>query len=307
MKYLHERDDFNDMINVANASTGIPTAFITKDYWVTEILLAIQTSGLNGHVIFKGGTSLSKAYGIINRFSEDIDLLFTDADIGKKQRRKQMKLAETLALKIPGLKPDDKNPDNFSSDDHKTICLEYPAIDSSGVLPYIRMEMGFRGGSEPASSRSIQSIIATFIEKQNPEAGKGFSNLAAFSINVLDPFRTLIEKIFSLHRAFYDGRLQDKERHFYDLYFLLKLDGVPARLGSAEHLEIKKSVAHFDQQFNNKHVPADLKFGSSPIFSADHNQYAATKRAYENSQIYCGNRPEFDEMIKFIASFREKL
>jgi len=127
MKLLHERDDFYDMINATHAATEIPEAFITKDYWVTEILRAIRASELNGHVIFKGGTSLSKAYGIINRFSEDIDLLFTDANVGEKQRRKQMKLAERLALQIPGLKLDENNTDNFSSDDHKTSCLEYPS------------------------------------------------------------------------------------------------------------------------------------------------------------------------------------
>ncbi|MGK5088790.1 nucleotidyl transferase AbiEii/AbiGii toxin family protein [Bdellovibrionota bacterium FG-2] len=307
MKLLHERDDFSDLINVANSATHIPESFIIKDYWVTEILRTIQTSPLNGHVIFKGGTSLSKAYGIINRFSEDIDLLFTDCEIGKNQRRKQMKLAESLALALPGLVFDKENADNFSSDDHKTSCLIYAAQPTSEVLPYIRMEMGFRGGTEPFKTRMIQSTIAAFIEKQNPHAAKEFSNLSAFPMNVLDPFRTLIEKIFSLHRSFHDGRLQDKERHFYDIYFLLKLDGIADRLGTPEHFEIKKNVAHFDQQFNNKHIPADLKFGPSPIFTTDHRQFDETKHAYENSQIYYGTRPDFNEMIAFIASYREKL
>ena len=307
MKFLHQRDDFVDLINVAHTATDIPEAFIIKDYWVTEILRVIQASELNGRVLFKGGTSLSKAYGIINRFSEDIDLLFTDSEAGNNQRRKQMKLAEMLALKIQALSLDKNNVDNFSSDDHKTSCLEYPSENTSGVLPYIRMEMGSRGGPEPSTIRSIQAIIAAFIEKQSPETAKEVSNMAAFSMKVLDPFRTLVEKIFSLHRAFHDGRLQDKERHFYDLFFLLNLHGISARLGTEEHLAIKKNVAHFDQQFNNKHLPADLKFGTSPVFSTDHGQYADTKRAYENSQIYYGVRPSFDEMIASIASFREKL
>ncbi len=73
MKLLHEREDFEDLLNTTSSGSGIPLPFVIKDYWVTEILRVLQKSELNGSFQFKGGTSLSKAYKIINRFSEDID------------------------------------------------------------------------------------------------------------------------------------------------------------------------------------------------------------------------------------------
>ena len=187
MTLLHERSDFPVLINATANATNIPEAFIVKDYWVTEILRALQSSELNGHFLFKGGTSLSKAFGIINRFSEDIDLLFTDEEAGKKLRRKQMKLAETLALRIPNLQIDAANPDHFSSDNHRTSCFRYPAASTSGVLPFIIMEMGFRGGKEPSVFKKIESILAGFIQKHDQQLVLVIANLSPFNISVQIP------------------------------------------------------------------------------------------------------------------------
>ena len=69
------RDDFIALIAAASEATGLPLEFVEKDYWVTEVLRAVSAPVRDGHVVFKGGTSLSKAYGLIRRFSEDVDIL----------------------------------------------------------------------------------------------------------------------------------------------------------------------------------------------------------------------------------------
>ncbi len=135
---------------------------------MTEILRTLQCSDLNGKFLFKGGTSLSKALGLINRFSEDIDLLFIDESESKNLRRKLLKKAETITASLPLIEYDRNNPDSFSSNDHKTSCFKYPAVDASGLLPYIKLEMGFRGGYEPSTVFQIQSIIANKILAKNP-------------------------------------------------------------------------------------------------------------------------------------------
>ncbi len=116
----------------------------------------------------------------------------------------------------------------------------------------------------------------------------------------------MVEKIFSLHRAFQEERLHEKERHLYDIYFLLKRPEISSRLGSKEHRSIKENIALHDLKFNNKHLPENLDFSKSLIFSKNHAQSRITRKTYEESLIYFGKRPGFDEMMEFINYFSKK-
>jgi hypothetical protein len=70
--YPHEDNEFTDLLRIVSGERGVSEALIEKDYWVTHALWALSRSGLG--VWFKGGTSLSKGFGLITRFSEDLDL-----------------------------------------------------------------------------------------------------------------------------------------------------------------------------------------------------------------------------------------
>ena len=74
--YLFEHPDFEDLINQTAQTKKIPFSFVEKDYWVTYVLFRLRAEGIDDFV-FKGGTSLTKGWGLLERFSEDIDLLFT--------------------------------------------------------------------------------------------------------------------------------------------------------------------------------------------------------------------------------------
>lgn len=85
------RDDLIVLIRAASAANEMPPEFIEKDYWVTEVLRAVAMTTA-AHVVFKGGTSLSKSYGLIRRFSEDVDVLVVpQADISQEQRNALLK------------------------------------------------------------------------------------------------------------------------------------------------------------------------------------------------------------------------
>lgn len=306
---LHQRSDFQDLINAASAKSGISLGIILKDYWVTEILRMLQLSEHADSFIFKGGTSLSKGYDLINRFSEDVDLLLIeDPEIGgKKRKRKKLKDIQNLISEISGLEYEVENRDNFAADEHRTSCYKYSGEKFSGILPYIKMEMGFRGGPEPCDLVDIQSIIAKEILREMPNLSDSIENIKYFGVKILDPFRTFVEKVFSIHRAYFHERLFDKERHLYDIYCLLGFDKVKNRLGTREHMDIKTDVAKYDREkFSNEYIPKDLDFSSSPAFSMDTDQYKKVKRSYQASTLYYGERPTFEEIFKRIRSCLNK-
>src|SRR4051812_23645516 len=102
---LHERDDFLDLLTTVGESTGAGASLVEKDYWVTEALRVVATEFGEG-TVFKGGTSLSKAWGLIRRFSEDIDLLVR-AEIEQLETRggrdRFMKEVDAAVAGVPGL------------------------------------------------------------------------------------------------------------------------------------------------------------------------------------------------------------
>src|SRR3990170_4305956 len=103
---LHQRADFTDLLVTVGESTGAGAALVEKDYWVTEGLRATADAFFDG-VVFKGGTSLSKAWGLIKRFSEDIDLLIrSDGELKSGGARdRYMKDIEAAVSEVDGLEP----------------------------------------------------------------------------------------------------------------------------------------------------------------------------------------------------------
>lgn len=89
---LHKNlENFKALISLTAADMGILEFYIEKDYWVTYILKKLSSSPFKNEVIFKGGTSLSKGYNAINRFSEDIDLQLINHNLGDNQKKKLLK------------------------------------------------------------------------------------------------------------------------------------------------------------------------------------------------------------------------
>lgn len=89
MRYASELSDFNDLVRATADDIGLPPAAVEKDYYVVRALRALQDE-LAGRFLFKGGTSLSKGWGLIDRFSEDIDLLFRREHEGQSVGTKAM-------------------------------------------------------------------------------------------------------------------------------------------------------------------------------------------------------------------------
>lgn len=202
----------------ASARARLFARQIEKDYWVTEILRIIVAE-MRGQFLFKGGTSLSKAYQLIRRFSEDIDILLL-TDSGEATDAALDHIAD-IARRVTGSEPEvfSRTPGLAAVFD-----VKFPKANlakTKGMRRDIRIEPGVRGGPLPCEQRMVRGMWAEIV----PEGD--FDELAAFEVDVLHPARTLIEKLFAM-QALWEKATADPDykikttvaRHVYDLYYL---------------------------------------------------------------------------------------
>jgi len=213
-----------------------PLYIIEKDWWVVQTLRLVSRLDIAEHIVFKGGTSLSKAWGLIDRFSEDIDLAINREffgfrgeisrtqvgklkDVSSKYISNDFRLSLQQAFIDEGFKDvrlavvDEKSPD----DDPVKIAVFFPSITeySAYVKPSVLLEIGSRSLIEPSTLLSFRSMIGqTFPDLP-------FADLDV-SIRCVNPERTFLEKLFLLHeehqRPPNKMQIKGKSRHLYDKF-----------------------------------------------------------------------------------------
>jgi predicted nucleotidyltransferase component of viral defense system len=225
---LHENKVlFLDLIHYASDILEIDEAFIEKDYWITRSLQRMAQNANTEKVVFKGGTSLAKAYQLTKRFSEDIDIAVIDADSFSGNQLKMLikrlskDMAEGLEENVvPGVT-------SKGSRFYKAIYL-YPQLTNSTASAVttgqLLIEINTYANPYPYIKQEINSFIFNYLENINRNDLIEKYGLQPFSLNVLDKRRTIIEKLVSLFRFSFSenpqAALAAKIRHFYDLYFL---------------------------------------------------------------------------------------
>lgn len=226
---LHDNQKlFTDTILATAEYFGISPIYIEKDYWITNILSRLSQNPNANRIVFKGGTSLSKAYHLIDRFSEDIDIAVIDAKsfTGNQLKTLIKKVAKSMTTDLEEIQVDGIT--SKGSRFYKAVYT-YPdilkqktktAISSGNLL----VEINSFANPYPYETKRITSFITVFLEKTENHDLIAEYNLHSFKINVLDKKRTMIEKLVSLVRfSFSENPIQalaSKIRHFYDLYFL---------------------------------------------------------------------------------------
>jgi predicted nucleotidyltransferase component of viral defense system len=317
----------------AGAQKGWVATSIEKDYWVYYSLRHLfEMPELRDHLTFKGGTSLSKGWGLIDRFSEDIDLTIGRGLLGYVDDKdpaqaasssKQGKLLKKLrkaageyvrSTVFPQLREQierelEHHAWGLSLDtedaDQQTILFEYPTLFENQVSAYIRprvkIEFGARADPWPASVRPITPIV-----------GEMFAKLAIPSVEarVLAPERTFWEKLMLLHEERYrsPGKVRDARmaRHYYDVYSLIQrgvADVATKDLGLfyqvAEHRQIFFEKTEVDY--------ATLCPSSLEVIPAEHqyqnwqNDYAAMQ-----AEMFSQAPPDFGVIMSVISQFQFK-
>jgi hypothetical protein len=253
------------ILEQAKVRTGFPLFIIEKDWWVVQTLRLISQMDIAKHIVFKGGTSLSKAWGLIDRFSEDIDLALNreffgfSGDISRTQvgklkdassryisndflnaLRKEFEDAEINDIVFSVV--DNKAP----NDDPIKIEVRYSAVTtySTYVLPRVLLEIGSRSLMEPSTLRSFRSMVG----EEFPELPFADGNI---SIRCVNPERTFLEKLFLLHeehqRPKEKMKIKGKSRHFYDIY---RIAQTPFADKAISDKELYKSIVAHRERFS---------------------------------------------------------
>lgn len=253
---LHEDiQTFRDAITAAAQHLGIREVFVEKDYWVTYVLWHLSRSTYSGRVVFKGGTSLSKAYGLIQRFSEDVDLaLLLDRESGNQIKNLMKKIEQTL-ITSP-LEPDNDHPAVSKGSKIRKTAHRYPRAASSAdfgsASDRLIIELNAFASPRPYSEIQISSYVAQYFSEFNKSFIAQFG-LEDFPVNVLDQRRTFTEKVMGLVRASYESdenldQIRSKVRHIYDLVKLLETQEIRDFVAGSRFFESIEEVRAEDRK-----------------------------------------------------------
>lgn len=206
--------------------------FIEKDYWICQILQRLSRHPQSERIVWKGGTSLSKAYGLIKRFSSDVDFAVLLEGLSQNQQKKLISkigkdtTADMVELDMP--EGTIKN-NRFRKTYHGYSSVLSSRKESLNFLGnHVIVEINTYGNPYPYVRRTISSFITEMMQRRGLNSMIKDWDMEPFELNVLDKRRTLCEKIVSLIRfSFEDDAVTgvaSKIRHFYDLYYLIQDD-----------------------------------------------------------------------------------
>ncbi len=315
-KYLHEHKDFPELIRILEDETSILAGLIEKDYWIMHVLYGIQKQGYLFQL--KGGTSLSKGFGLIDRFSEDIDIHINPPDYLSINENPQYSNRRNIARKkayydqlaseidisgIIGVQRDSAfdDPKRYNSGG---IRLFYPKKTASpaGLKDGILLEAGY-DTVVPNIPRTISSWA---YDRAASTPQIKIPDNRAIDIPCYDPCYTFVEKLQTICTKFRQEQAQgitslNYMRQYYDVYCLLADERVQGFIGTDEYMSHKKRrFAEADLRVPLQENEAFL-LTSSSIRSSLEERYKKTKDLYYNGQI------PFEQILGRIYEFIDRL
>lgn len=321
-------NDRRDIIDYVSGQTGFLRNVIEKDWWVTTVLRAIFSLPYAAHTSFKGGTNLSKCWGLIQRMSEDIDIAIsreylgfsgelTKSQINDKLRRAScsfvrnaMKHDVENALINQGISPEAiivmVQETKVSTVDPETIYVAYRSLYNVNgyVLPQVKIEVSGRSMTEPISKVCVCSYISENLPKLT------FQD-EPVDVNAVIPQRTFLEKLFLLHEEFSkppsEIRIERMSRHLYDVFRIMKTKIAEEALSDEalynsviEHRRKFIGLRGFDYDTLKK---ATLKI----IPEGEIRREWAEDYRHTVSNMVMGDAPSFDEIIRDLEILNQRI
>jgi hypothetical protein len=297
---------------------GLRPALIEKDYYVTEALRIIATA-TGDKTIFKGGTSLSKGWNLIQRFSEDVDIFLDpqafDPALGKNAIDRELKTLRDAVNGHPALtflKEQSQTIGGFGRSDRFSYAQRFGGAGE--VAGHVLVEAGTASGREPTVTVELRSYLGAFLQESGMSLGAEDEH--GFAMRLLHFRRTFVEKLFAIHSKVEllkrDGRpVGSYARHYYDLHQLGAEAEVAAMLASDEYARIKAdydriSRAHFAQSY---FPPEQMSFANSEAIFPPQELAAALGREYETQcrQLCLGPYPTWNQVLGRFVDLREHL
>ena len=317
---LFEHPDFEQLVLRAHEhfrSRGVRLAIIEKDYYVTEALRIIAAA--KHRVIFKGGTSLSKGWNLIDRFSEDVDIFLDprafDPELGKRGIDRELKAMRDAVAKHPALtfvKEESQTIGGFGRHDRFAYEQRFGGIGE--VANRVLLEAGAASGREPTEEIELRSYLSEFLESQGMSLGA--DDEGAFPMRLLHFRRTFVEKLFAIHGRVEllkrDGRpLGAYARHYYDLFKLSGQEAVIGMLKSEEYAAIKEDYDKISREYfpASYFYPKDMTFANSDALFPPSDLAAVLTADYEAqcTQLCYGPYPSWADVLARFEGLRELL
>jgi hypothetical protein len=315
-------------LNQASLNSGITSKAIEKDWWATLVLRMLFTSKYAPYFAFKGGTSLSKGWGIIDRFSEDIDIalnsevfgmpykdkpsktyveqlrregcLFTSNEIAKELITQFEKLpipVELFAIEVEAIRKD--MPDT----DPQTIYLNYKSLfEPNPYLPdRVKIEFSVRSQKDPNESRFMHTMLNSYFPNE-------IYGEEPFEVATMHPKKTFIEKILLLHEEYnredeVTMRTYRMSRHYYDLCQINKdysnaLSDISFIEDIIEHRKLYSRLRHFDY--------STLCIGKISLIPPE-SILIKLKRDYDEmaKEMMYGHVPTFTEVVDVVRTIQD--
>lgn len=220
---LHsDKELFREVVVSTAEELGLVVPIVEKDYYVTMILKKLSTEC--PECVFKGGTSLSKCHHMIDRFSEDIDIAFSNKlSQGMRKQLKNVTIARiSNALGMPILDWENAR----SKRDYNCYTFSFDPLEGyvteGRLIPGVKMEVSLTVLSFPTVKLSVDSYIYRYLMKENMDIVDEFE-LHPFTMNVQGIDRTLADKVFAICDYYLQGKTKRYSRHIYDIYMLLPM------------------------------------------------------------------------------------
>lgn len=316
MKLHTNKQLFIDAVNITAQRLNIPPIYIEKDYWVTYALHTIFNNNIGKETVFKGGTALAKCYKLIERFSEDIDLVVTRSpEETDNQLKKKIKAITTTVNTI--MPETEVKEITVKRGMNRKTAHSFPKLfkgEYGQVRDVIIVEATWLGYFEPYNTQSISSYVYDMMLATDQEAMAKEYGLLPFKVQVLDTRRTICEKIMSLVRFSYGEKpiddLQKKVRHTYDLHQLLQQDELSSFFNSNEFDTMLLKVAQDDvASFRNNNEWLVHHPNEALMFADLENIWNQMKEAYTNNfkHLVYGSLPHEDLILTTLKSIKERL
>jgi predicted nucleotidyltransferase component of viral defense system len=314
---LHENKElYNDAILATAQQKGIPEIYIEKDYWVTLALNRIFTADIGKEAVFKGGTALSKCYNIIERFSEDIDMVIlrNNTETGNQLKAKIKKISNIVAETLPEIEVDGIT--NKMGMIRKTAHSYQKTFEGEfgQVRDIIIVESTWLGSFEPYTRATVSSFVAEMMMANNQEELIEEYKLNPFEVQVLSLERTLCEKIMSLMRFSFTNDpitdLNNKIRHVYDIDKLLDNKEVNTFFNSPRLDKLLLIVANDDViSFKNNNSWLDNHPATAMIYADIENTWSQMRNTYNTTfkELVYGELPTEEKMTRTLKTVYDRI
>lgn len=313
--YLHNHKNFRDLLRIVGAELNIEPGLIEKDYWIMHVLYGLKQQGFQFEL--KGGTSLSKGYGIIHRFSEDIDIHIkppAEMEINENpnnnkarniQKRKDFYDGLANEIKINGIiaVKRDEAFDDLRQYRSGGIRLHYKSTAEAieGVKEGILLEVGF-----DTVTPNNPLTVSSWAYDKAVQQGVDIIDNRAIDIACYHIGYTFVEKLQTIATKFRQEQ-EDKEerqnlmRQYYDVYSLLRDDKVKAFIGTKEYQK------HKEARFPSKDYEIPIADNEAFLLKNLELRERFIERYKKTAKLYYKGQPDFDELLVEIGKWVEKL